>query len=157
MKSLTQIVDSLATAIITTPENALKAHAQTAVDDMRHALYGCGTASGSGIIPTANETEIYTWFYKFLLIRAMDMLDQSNLERDAGSWPAGQMWHELGSSSKGTFLDRARETLGMSRGERAVQLNWIREKGMDMDDIWEWADKWSEEEYDWSEDPHNGA
>lgn len=79
--------------------------------------------------------QVFRWAYAAVLELARLELDATNATaEDSAAWPAGQSWDELGASSRATFMDLARDRLGISR---AAFLAVVRSGLVETEDLWD--------------------
>lgn len=85
---------------------------------------------------TSNETK---WMLRALVTLAKRILAEANAtpEVQAGEWPAGQQWHELGHTSQHAFMRRAREEAGIPHEEYRALIEAATMKSDDLDGVWD--------------------
>ena len=85
-----------------------------------------------------NETK---WLVRALVTLAKRHLADANStpEVQAGEWPAGQEWSQLGHTSQHAFMRRAREEAGIPHDEyRAlIEAATLADDGEELDAIWQ--------------------
>ena len=84
---------------------------------------------------TNNETK---WLVRALVTLAKRHLADANAtpEVQAGEWPAGQEWNELGNTSQHSFMRRAREEAGIPHEEYRALIEAATMESGDLDAIW---------------------
>ena len=89
-----------------------------------------------GIMSTNNETK---WLLRALVALAKRSLAEANAtpEVQAGEWPAGQEWHELGHTSQHAFMHRAREEAGIPHDGYRALIETATMGGDELDAIWD--------------------
>lgn len=88
-----------------------------------------------GIMSTNNETK---WLLRALVALAKRSLAEANAtpEVQAGEWPAGQEWHELGHTSQHAFMHRAREEAGIPHEDYRALIEAATMGSDELDAIW---------------------
>lgn len=85
-----------------------------------------------------NETK---WLVRALVCLAKRSLAEANAtpEVQAGDWPAGQEWHELGHTSQHAFMRRATAEAGIPHEEYRQVINaaCLVDDEEALDSIWE--------------------
>jgi len=84
---------------------------------------------------TNNETK---WLVRALVTLAKRHLAEANAtpEVQAGNWPAGQEWNELGHTSQHAFMHRAREEAGIPHAEYRELIEAATMDSDELDAIW---------------------
>lgn len=82
-----------------------------------------------------NETK---WLVRALVTLAKRHLADANAtaEVQAGNWPAGQEWHELGHTSQHAFMHSAREEAGIPHAEYRALIEAATMESDELDAIW---------------------
>ena len=85
---------------------------------------------------TNSETK---WLVRTLVTLAKRILAEENATQEvqAGEWPSGQEWHELGHTSQHAFMHRAREEAGIPHEEYRALIEAATMESDDLDGVWE--------------------
>jgi hypothetical protein len=95
----------------------------------------CSTANEEPAMATSNETK---WMLRALVTLAKRILAEANAtpEVQAGEWPAGQEWHELGHTSQHAFMHMAREEAGIPHEEYRALIEAATMESDELDGVW---------------------
>jgi len=142
---LEQEAADLAAELLAAPDQDPAARLAVQLGDVLDAHLGRLQATGAVPQAVALETapvdgwpsyvQVYRWAYAALVELARLEIEAANVSRAMpADWPAGQAWEGLGSTSRSTFLELARERVGVSS---AAFLRVVRSGLVDVEDLWE--------------------
>lgn len=89
--------------------------------------------------PRAGQIDALVWLVSSIVALAKRILAEANAtpEVQAGDWPAGQKWHQLGNTSQHAFMHRAREEAGIPHdGYRALINAAMDDNADELEDLW---------------------
>ena len=89
--------------------------------------------------PRSGQIDALVWLVSSLVALAKRILAEANAtpEVQAGDWPAGQKWHQLGNTSQHAFMHRAREEAGIPHdGYRALINAAMDDNADELEDLW---------------------
>lgn len=78
----------------------------------------------------------FRWAYALNTELAKCILAEKNASADPGCWPAGQLWSDLGSSSREIFLRLARERAGV---DATAMRDVVNSGDIELEDIFDAA------------------